>query len=157
MRKMLPIQTAAGVLICGLVLNACSRSPVAPSPGPAQPREADPASILAAHGIAQTAGLSPDDVVARGWDCRPAPTIPNRVTCSPPNHDHPVLLPGPPPPADRPATFTLLVFDSGVFIGTDLLIREDLYRGQPCRAFNGPYRFIPRIGYYECLHLVNGS
>jgi hypothetical protein len=79
------------------------------------------------------------------------------VTCSPPNQDHPILLPGPPPPPDRPATFTLLVFDGGLFIGTDLLIRADLYGGQPCRAFDGPYRFIPRIGYYECVHLGPGG
>jgi hypothetical protein len=65
---------------------------------------------------------------------------------------HPLLLPGPPPPADRPPTFSLLVFDNGVFIGTDLLIRSDLYRGQLCNATGAPYRFISRIGYYECLH-----
>jgi hypothetical protein len=65
---------------------------------------------------------------------------------------HPLLLPGPPPPADRPPTFTLLVFDNGVFIATDLLIRSDLYNGQECRATGAPYRFIARIGYYECLH-----
>jgi hypothetical protein len=100
---------------------------------------------------AEAVGLSPQDLAARGWDCRPTP-IPNRVSCSPPNQMHPLLLPGPPPPADRPPTFTLLVFDNGVFIGTDLLIRSDLYRGQQCQATGAPYRFISRIGYYECLH-----
>jgi hypothetical protein len=46
----------------------------------------------------------------------------------------------------------LLVFDNGVFSGTDLLIRSDLYNGQECRATGAPYRFIARIGYNECLH-----
>jgi hypothetical protein len=67
-----------------------------------------------------------------------------------------VLLPGPPPPDDRPATYTLLVFDNGVFAGTDLLIRSDLYNNQPCRSTGGPYRFNPRIGYYECVHPSGG-
>lgn len=47
---------------------------------------------------------------------------------------------------------SLLVFDTGVFTGTDLLIRSDLYHGQPCRSSGDLYRFIARIGYYECLH-----
>ena len=46
----------------------------------------------------------------------------------------------------------LLVFDNGVFVGTSLLIRSDLYSGQPCRSTGGPYTFIGRIGYYECRH-----
>ena len=46
--------------------------------------------------------------------------------------------------------------DNGVFIGTNLLIRSDFYRGQQCNATGAPYRFIPRIGYYECLHPVGG-
>jgi hypothetical protein len=103
----------------------------------------------------QAASFSPTDLMARGWDCRPAPTIPNRMTCSPPNQDHPILLSGPPPPDDRPATFTLLVFDNEEFVGTDLLIRSDLYNNQQCKSTAGLYRFIPRIGYYECLHVVN--
>jgi hypothetical protein len=101
--------------------------------------------------LAQAAGLSPQDLVAHGWDCRPTP-IPNRVSCSPPNQTHPLSLPGPPSPGEGQPTFTLLVFDNGVFTGSDLLIRSDLYRNQECHATGAPYRFISRIGYYECLH-----
>jgi hypothetical protein len=57
-----------------------------------------------------------------------------------------------PPPEDRPATLTLLVFEDGVFGGTNLLIRSDLYQGQECRSTGAPYRYIARIGYYECRH-----
>ena len=145
MRMMSPILASAAALTCGLSAVACQQSPAAPSRSAVQPS------------AAETTSLSPADYVARGWDCRPAPTNPNRVTCSPPNQGHPLLLPGPPPPDDRPATFTLLVFDSGVFIGTDLLIRSDLYHGQVCHSSGAPYRFIARIGYYECVRLVNGG
>jgi hypothetical protein len=147
-----------GTLLCGTIAGACSSSSV----GPSQFRTAAPTvveSVTAPESLItpQAAGLAPEDLVARGWDCRPAPGFPTRLTCSPPNQMHPLLLPGPPPPADRPPTFKLLVFDNAVFIGTDLLIRSDLYGGQQCNATGGPYRFISRIGYYECLHPVNGG
>ena len=143
MRPSLKIRTAAAAVFFAVCVNACNQSPAAP---------AQPAGSAAVAGVGQAASFSPADMEERGWTCVAAPTIPNRVTCSPPNQGHPVLLPGPPLPPDRPATFQLLVFDSGVFVGTDLLIRSDLYRGQTCRAFGGSYRFLARIGYYECLH-----
>jgi hypothetical protein len=143
----------AGVLICGVIASACTQSPIAPSITTAQATGGNTIAASDARITAQDAKFSPADLMARGWDCRPAPTIPNRTTCSPPNQAHPITLPGPPPPPDRPATFTLLVFDSGVFIGTDLLIRSDLYHDQPCASLGGPFRYISRIGYYECVHL----
>ena len=156
MRVIVPFRVLAGALLCGMTANACSESPVAPSRTGGQP--AADAVVASEPSVAiQAENLSPEDLVARGWDCRPAPTIPDRVTCSPPNQPHPLLLPGPPPPDDRPATFTLLVFDSGVFFGTDLLIRSDLYQGQPCKSTSAPYRLITRIGYYECVHLTGGQ
>jgi hypothetical protein len=151
MRRISPILAAAAALICGLAAVACQQSPAAPSRSAVQPSAADTSSSDLTN---EASSLSPADFMARGWDCRPAPTIPTRVTCSPPNQGHPLALPGPPPPDDRPATFTLLVFDSGVFIGTDLLIRSDLYHGQQCHTTQAPYRFIARIGYYECVRLV---
>jgi hypothetical protein len=142
-----------GTLLCGTIAGACSPSPV----GPSRSRTAAPAvveSVSASESrvTTQAAGLAPEDLVARGWDCRPSPVNPAVVTCSAPNQMHPASLPGPPPPVDRPTTFTLLVFENGVFAGTTLLIRSDLYQGQECRSTGAPYRFIPRIGYYECRH-----
>ena len=150
----LRIRAIVGVLLCGIIAGACSQSPIAPSqfPTATQPSIADSVTASDSRVATLAAGLSPEDLVGRGWDCRPAPGNPTRLTCSPPNQMHPILLPGPPPPEDRPATFTLLVFDNGVFTGTDLLIRSDLYNGQVCRTIGGPYRFIARIGYYECVH-----
>jgi hypothetical protein len=144
------------VFACALAGAAC-QTPTGPTASAAnQPIALGTLGPAQSQLAAEAVGLSPQDLAARGWDCRPTP-IPNRVSCSPPNQMHPLLLPGPPPPADRPPTFTLLVFDNGVFIGTDLLIRSDLYRGQQCNATGAPYRFISRIGYYECLHPVNGG
>ena len=149
MRLRFQFRAAVGVLVCGVIATGCSRSPTDPS----QSRPpTSPASSAAESSIAQQAGLSIEGLEARGWDCQPAPLNPTRVTCSHPNQVHPVLLPGPTPPADRPAAITLLVFDNGAFTGTDLLIRSDLYKGQTCRSTGDLYRFLARIGYYECLH-----
>ena len=142
-----------GTLLCGAIAGACSPSPV----GPSQSRTAASAIVESASAsesriTTQAAGLAPENLVARGWDCRPTPLSPTRVTCSHPNQMHPLSLPGPPPPVDRPEAITLLVFDNRVFTGTNLLIRSDLYNGQECRATGAPYRLIARIGYYECLH-----
>lgn len=148
------ICAAAGALLVGTLTSACGRSPAAPSSVIAQSSGGGPMAASEAAVTTQAAGLSAEGLAARGWDCRPTP-IPGRVACSAPNQQHPALIPGPPSPDDRPAAINLFVFDNGVFVGTNLLIRSDLYAGQPCRSTAGLYRFIPRIGYYECLHPVN--
>ena len=150
MRLTLRFRTAVGVLLSGIIASGCSQSPSAPSPS--QAAASQTSSSAEPIVIAQAPGLSLEHLAAQGWDCRPAPFNPARVTCSHPNQLHPVGLPGPPPPPDRPASITLLVFDSAAFLGTSVLIRSDLYNGQRCQSTNGPYTFIGRIGYYECLH-----
>lgn len=152
MRSMLRNKAILGALLCGAIAGGCSPSPAGPAPSPAAgPTNVDTATA-SERLTAEAAGLSPEDLVARGWDCRPVPGIPTRVTCSPPNQTHPLSLPGPPPAEDRPAALTVFVFENGAFVGTNLLIRSDLYQGQECRATRAPYRFIARIGYYECRH-----
>ena len=64
----------------------------------------------------QATGLSIEDLEARGWECQPRLRS-HRAACSHPNQLHPVLLPGPPPPPDRPDSITLLVFENGAFLG----------------------------------------
>ena len=152
MRLRFRFQAAAGVLVCGIVASGCSSSATAPSPSGAA---ASP-SLSGNDSELQQPNVSIEHLESQGWDCRPSPINPNRVTCSHPNGPHPGGLPGPPPPPDRPASISLLVFDNGVFIGTNLLIRSDLYHGQPCHSTGNPYRFIARIGYYECLHQSQG-
>ena len=74
-----------------------------------------------------------------------------------PTSAHPVSFSGAPPPLDRPASIALRMFDNGVFAGTSVLIRSDLYGGQTCGSTGAPYTFIGRIGYYDCLHQQGGD
>jgi hypothetical protein len=104
---------------------------------------------------ASPAHLNPTDLEMRGWTCF-QPPVPNRIVCSRPHQGRPEV--GNPPPDDRPATFTFLVFDgSGVFMGTELLIRTDLYKGQLCESTRQPYILRGVIGYYECVRAVGDS
>ena len=147
MRQSFRFEAAAGVLAC-LVGAGCSQMPTATSPSSATASmiSIDQEVVLASR----QPNLTIEDLESRGWDCRPAPMNPIRQTCIAPNQLHPTQFPGPSP--DNPPSVSLLVFDNGVFVATDLLIRADLYQGQTCRTLEGPYRFIGRIGYYECPH-----
>jgi hypothetical protein len=113
--------------------------------------------------FAMASNLSPADLTNRGWTC--FQPLPDRIVCSRPNQGFPTV--GNPPPADRPASFTFLVFNStGRFVGTEVLLRQDLYCGadiadpsgtctrhaQLCESTGQPYDFVPVIGYYECVH-----
>jgi hypothetical protein len=146
MRLNSPTWAAPVALACGIFATACESSvaPTAPHP-------------VTAPTATGSAMLTPAHLDDQGWDCRALPFNPALVTCSRPNQPHPLTIPGPPPPDDRPASVTLIAFENGVFIGTSVLIRSDLYNGQPCRSTGGAYTFIPRIGFYECLHRKNGS
>jgi hypothetical protein len=106
--------------------------------------------------------LTPTDLIAHGWSCFTPPPFPTRTECSHPNQGFPPI----PPPADRPATFTLWRFENGQFVGTLLAIRPDLYCGADvsdpagmctrkaplCESTDQPYSFVPVIRYYTCLH-----
>jgi hypothetical protein len=158
MRITVPIGATLAA-VCSIAIAACSESPVSPSTTSA-PQPAFTEIVSAPTGArlsVREAGLTPADLESRGWTCRAAPFNPNRVTCVHPNTLHPVMIQAPPPPPDRPASISLLVFDFGEFTGTDLLIRSDLYNGQPCQWTGGDYRFIARIGYYECVHEPQGN
>ena len=127
-----------------------------PTSPTAQPARTSDAGNLAPASTQMTvenaAQVSPGDLIARGWSCRTTP-IGDRIICSHPNQGFPVF--GVPPPADRPANFTFLTFGlSGNFIGTEILIRSDLYNGQRCESTGLPYVLRAAVGYYECVHTV---
>jgi hypothetical protein len=96
---------------------------------------------------AEAGGPSPQHLAAQGWTCIVPPPFPETIACFNPGHGAP--FPGNP---DPPPSYSVLNFDrsSGAHISNVHLIRADLYAGQPC-AGGDPYRFIPRIGYYECV------
>lgn len=116
------------------------------SAAPATPQSSADVNFIAQ---ASASHLTPADLTSRGWTC--FEPIPNRIVCSNPQQGLPPF--GNPPPADRPATFTFLIFDdTNRFVGTEVLLRTDLYKGQRCESTDGPYDFVPAIGYYECVH-----
>ena len=137
---------AMAVLTAAVLAVGCSATPTEPTPASA------PAGAPGLGGGTEvrSTGVTPADLIARGWECRVPPPYPDRLVCRAPNQS----VPSPAVPVDeRPPTFNLLVFqDTGAFIGTLIGLRADLYRGQTCGPTGEPYIFRPPIGYYECLH-----
>ena len=143
---MLTILAAAGLAAACSEMASPTRPGEAVLSAPSLVSDAGAAAVTAAT----TGHPTPTDLTARGWTCF-TPPVPNRIVCSHPNQGLPAG--GNPPPEDRPATFTFWLFDAaGVFTGTELLIRTDLYKGQLCESTGAPYVFVPFIGYYECVH-----
>ena len=128
----------------------CSAAPTEPTPALAVSAPALPGTpAIVTQAIAE--GLSPAQLMARGWTCAVPPPRPIRTVCSPPHQG----LPSPATPvAERDPVYTVLVFSQGNFLGTQIILREDLYHGQVCRSTGLPYIYRPAIGYYECLHTV---
>jgi hypothetical protein len=110
---------------------------------------------IAAAGV-QSAGLSPAKLADAGWDCATGPRPFNpRVHCAPPGELARIL-------SGEAETATFLTFDTedpaatdAVFLGTERLIRADLFHGQPCPT-DPPslqYSYLgPLLGwdYYVC-------
>jgi hypothetical protein len=156
--------TSVFVALLGLAgaTAACGQSG-----NPARPSAASAAiSSQPASPVAQvsTGHPSPAELIARGWTCFTPPPFPTRTVCSRPNQGFPVVAT--PPPADRPATFTIWVYENGQFVGTELLLRPDLYCGADvsdpagtctrqaplCESTGQTYFYAALIGYYECIH-----
>jgi hypothetical protein len=146
-----------------LALVACGASPTGPTSAPVAPTAADVSPAASGSNAAATdtgqQNLTPADFLTRGWECRNSP-VPGRVVCSRPNQGFPLV----PPPADRPATYTLMVWEgvgcslatlpSCSYAGTLILQRVDIYNGQQCESTGEPFIWRPVIGYYECLHTI---
>jgi hypothetical protein len=154
-------QLAVGVVAAMLACVACGTSPTGPTSAPVAPGTAH-VGAAADGGIAVAAdngqqNLTPANFQVRGWECRNSP-LPGRVVCSPPNQGFPLV----PPPADRPITYTLKVWEgigcslasqaSCLSAGALILLHPDVYNGQQCESTGQPFSWRPVIGYYECLH-----
>jgi hypothetical protein len=108
------------------------------------------AAFAVALGVAATTasanGLTAAQLQAQGWACR-IPAGETLLNCRSPGSE--------PLPAG-PTEVNFLVFDGSgtTFLGTEHLIRSDLYAGQPCQGTpTGTYDFIPvGPGYYSCYH-----
>ena len=138
----------ASIVSAGVLGAACGQAPSSPSTTVASPTNA----VMAVQGT----GQSWQDFAARGWNCRTPNNGPVTV-CSPPNQPLPtVAIPPAQPPADRPETVMLKRWRDNVFDANVLLIRPEIYNGQPCESTGQPYLYVTVLGYFECAHTVGG-
>jgi hypothetical protein len=108
-------------------------------------------ATVSQSGAKQSGGLSPNQLNEHGWTCFNVPGL--GVHCSAPGQEFPPTGP----------TAQLLYFfnttdptsDVPDFTGTETLLRDDFYRGQPCPTeASGEYGFLGDLGggaeYWGC-------
>ncbi len=82
-----------------------------------------------------------------GWNCFNAGPN-NWMHCNPPKTGNPDTI---------VKTIQVKVFgeDGHPFLGTEILVHESIYNGQPCMTDGGgPYHFLGFIPYYACHHFA---
>ena len=86
---------------------------------------------------------------AAGWDCNPEVLIVGYLHCAPPGKPSVAdLIAG----TDVPSIVLRVYFPDGSFAGTELLLRDDLYKGQPCPQDDlATWDALP-FGYHACHH-----
>ena len=103
---------------------------------------------------ARAEGVTPGQLSAAGWTCIQPRIDPTLMLCAAPGVGLPPL-PGTPGFADRAPSYEVLVFEftTGAFIGTQHLLRPDIYeRGEPpCpQQPGGKYIYNPRNDLWFC-------
>lgn len=132
-------------------LGACSQTPSSPTLPNVSPTATDAAAGVSS---AQGTNQSWEHFDNHGWNCRTP--VPGVIVCSPPGQPLPVVVDPPAqPPADRPPTVVLKRWINGVFNANVLLIRPEIYNGQPCASTGKAYTYVERLGYFECAHTGN--
>ena len=149
----------AGVLCAGaLIGSACGRdaatgpySVVGPSAVGVERGTGSGAITGGVMAQALSGGLTPAELIDRGWSCRVTPV--GSTACSPPGRGLPIFG----APEDRPPSYLVHVFDTatGKYLGFGRMIRTDLYEGQTCPSTGAAYTYLPHIGYYECFNPVS--
>jgi hypothetical protein len=115
------------------------------------------AAVLTATAAPSSAeGVTPAQLTQAGWTCIQPRADLTRLICAPPGVGLPPL-PGTPGFADRLPSYEFLVFEfaAGAFIGTQHLLRPDIYeQGKPrCpQQPGGEYIYIPRNDLWACFH-----
>lgn len=107
-------------------------------------------------GQVSAAGLSPAQLSHAGWDCiLPPPEFNPNVHCAPPGALAEII-------AGEAAVVSMLAFATAdtastdaVLLGTERMIRADLFNGQPCPTDPPSHEYswlFPRFGwdYYIC-------
>jgi hypothetical protein len=101
--------------------------------------------------------VTPAQLTAAGWTCIRPHNDPALQLCAPPGQGLPPL-PGTPGFADRRPSYEFLVFEfaTGAFLGTEHLLRPDIYEhGQPAcpQQPGGQYLYNPRNDLWFCNRL----
>lgn len=97
---------------------------------------------------ASAEGQNASQLEDAGWTCIVAGPS-DWIHCFPPSQN----------PSAAPATLQVKVFDVAgyPFLGTELLIRADLYHGQPCPQDDSEtYEPVPGMPYLACHHFQTG-
>jgi hypothetical protein len=106
-------------------------------------------------GPSSAGGVTPDQLMQAGWTCIQPQADPTRRICAPPGLGLPPL-PGTPGFADRAPSYEFLIFNfaTGEFIGTQHLLRPDIYLHgtPPCpQQPGGEYVHILRNDLWACF------
>jgi len=114
-------------------------------------------ATLATAGPATADGVTPGQLTAAGWTCIQPHLFQALLLCAPPGTGLPPL-PGTPGFASRLPSYEFLVFEfaTGAFLGTQHLLRPDIYQqGQPpCpQQPSGQYLYNPRNDTWFCNRL----
>jgi hypothetical protein len=92
--------------------------------------------------------------MAAGWDCTPLILIGGHYHCSPPGKQGVAeIIAG---TADSPSIVHTVFRANGTFAGTELLIRADLFGGQPCPTdvWLPVPPWLPEPTYWACHHFA---
>ena len=105
-------------------------------------------AALATAGPAAADSVTPAQLTAAGWTCIEPHLAPTLLLCAPPGTGLPPL-PGTPGFAARAPSYEFLVFGfaTGAFLGTEHLLRPDIYQHgtPPCpQQPGGQYLYNPR-------------
>ncbi len=105
---------------------------------------------------ARAQGVTPDQLMQHGWTCIQPRLDPTLRLCAPPGRGLPPL-PGTEGFADRAPSYEFKAFEfaTGSFIGTQHLLRPDIYlQGTPpCpQQPGGQYVYIARNDLWSCMH-----
>ena len=114
-------------------------------------------ATLATAASASAGGVTPAQLTAAGWTCIQPHLALTLLLCAPPGTGLPPL-PGTPGFGDRAPSYHFLVFEfaTGAFLGTELLLRPDIYQQgtPPCpQQPGGQFLYNPRNDLWFCNRL----
>jgi len=114
-------------------------------------------TLFAGSTLAINSRLTLDQAMASGWDCTPLILIGGHYHCSPPGKQGVAeIIAG---TADSPSIVHTVFRADGQFAGTELLIRADLWAGEPCPTdiWLPVPPWLPTPMYLACHHFAFSS